>query len=248
MFLQLSTWPEIEAYLKTNKSIIIPIGSTEQHGPTGLIGTDAICPQTLAQGIEKQCQALIAPTINFGMAQHHLGFPGTISLRPSTLMALIFDIVNSLAVHGFEKIYFLNGHGGNVATLEAAFDSIYAESSFKSTSIFSKLECRLHNWWEHRELKNLSKELHGENEGWHATPGEIALTYFAYPHAVKSATLHPQIAPIGEFRDASDFRQQFPDGRIGSDPSKASVATGEKLYQIAVACVLKDYLDFVNNA
>ncbi len=245
MFLQLSTWPEIADYLKTNKGIIVPVGSTEQHGPTGLIGTDAICPQTIAKGIADQCGVLIAPTINFGMAQHHLGFPGSISLRPATLMAVIFDVVNSLAVHGFEKIYFLNGHGGNVATITAAFDSIYAETSFKTEAIFSKIQCRLHNWWAHRELVELSSILHGENEGMHATPAEVALTYFAYPNAVKSATLNPKVAPVGKFRDANHFRQLFADGRIGSDPSKASVETGQRIYEVALACVLKDYLDFI---
>ena len=64
------------------------------------------------------------------MAQHHLDFPGTISLRPSTFMAAIGDWTRSLAHHGFTRIFFLNGHGGNVASIEAAFSEIYAEASY----------------------------------------------------------------------------------------------------------------------
>ena len=87
MLLHLSTWAEIEAWLGRSKTVVIPIGSNEQHGPTGLLGTDWLCPEIIALEAEKQGELLVAPTFNIGMAQHHLDFPGTIALRPSAKRA-----------------------------------------------------------------------------------------------------------------------------------------------------------------
>ena len=82
MRLHLSTWQEVENYLAGSKAILIPIGSTEQHGPTGLIGTDALCPEIIGGLAADQSGLLMAPTFNIGVAQHHLEFPGSMTLRP----------------------------------------------------------------------------------------------------------------------------------------------------------------------
>ena len=125
MRLQYSTWPQVDAYLQRSTGIIIPIGSTEQHGPSGLIGTDALCAEAIAHGVGEQQQVLIAPTIWAAIAQFNLAFAGTISVRASTLMSLVEDIVQSLASQGFKRLYFLNGHGANIAPLNAVFQDLY---------------------------------------------------------------------------------------------------------------------------
>ncbi|MCP3689981.1 MAG: creatininase family protein, partial [Gammaproteobacteria bacterium] len=197
-----------------------------------------------AFGVAESIEVLIAPTLAFGQAHHHLDFAGTIALRPSTLMAVIVDVVRSLHQQGFRRIYFLNGHGGNIATINAAFQEIYAQSTFGEANL-SDLQLQLRNWYMAESVGKLSKQLFGNQEGSHATPSEVSLTFYAYPDNVKTAAMSPAIAPHGTIRDAQDYRAQFPDGRIGSNPALATVAAGEQLYNACVAEVAEDYLEFV---
>ncbi|MEM1150869.1 MAG: creatininase family protein, partial [Pseudomonadota bacterium] len=93
MRLAVSTWTDIDAWLERSDTIVLPIGSFEQHGPNGFIGTDALCPEIIANHAEANASEdiLVGPTFNVGCAQHHLAFAGTITLRPSTMMANILD-------------------------------------------------------------------------------------------------------------------------------------------------------------
>lgn len=241
MQLHLQTWPEVEDYLRTSRGIILPIGSTEQHGPVGLIGTDAICAEIVARGVGETAGALVGPTIGVGMAQHHMAFAGSVTFRPSTLIAVLGDIVESLAVHGFERFYFVNGHGGNIATIAAAFSEIYAARSMAPPGAVAPIKCRLRNWWQGEGVGQIAKELYGDAEGSHATPSEVAMTQYAYPDAIKRAPLQPEIAPRGDFTDAADYRRHFPDGRIGSNSALATPEAGKRLYDAAVAGLAKDY-------
>lgn len=246
MLLHLMTWPEVETYLEHANGIIIPIGSTEQHGPIGLIGTDCICPSVIAERVGEQQDILIGPTVNLGMAQHHLAFPGTISLRPSTLIAVLQDYVFSLSRNGFRRFYFLNGHGGNISTVQAAFAEIYAAQSFRSEAPSADIRCKLANWYTMPEIKALSRELYADKEGHHATPSEIAVTQHAYPERIKTGRLEA-LAPYTRFpSDAVDFRQCFPDGRIQSDSALARPEHGARLVESCVAAVIKDYQNFVS--
>jgi len=246
MLLHLSTWQEVEAYLQESQGIIFPIGSTEQHGPTGLIGTDAICAQAIAHGVGEATSGMVAPTINVGMALHHTGFPGTISLRPTTLIHLIRDYITCLVRAGFTKFYFINGHGGNIATLKAAFSETYAHLEDLHLVNAAQVQCHVANWFMCSSVYKLAKELYGDQEGSHATPSEVALTQYIYPEAIKQVTLSPEVGTGHKIYSAADFRTRYPDGRMGSNPALATPEHGKQFYDLAVKELSGGYLQFVN--
>jgi creatinine amidohydrolase len=243
MQLALSTWQEVEDYLRGSEGIILPIGSVEQHGPNGLIGTDHLCAEVVARGVGDAIGAAVAPTLAYGMSQHHLGFTGSVTLRPSTLMLVVRDVVQSLAWHGFRRFFFINGHGGNVATMQAAFDEIYAALSLGEGG--PAVRCRM-VFWTGPRCHAISEELYAGAEGRHATASEVSLSQYYQPQHIKHAQMSPKIAADAEqFYHAEDYRMRFPDGRIGSDPSLSSPEHGKRLYDAAVLDMIDAYRAFL---
>ncbi|MCP4178526.1 MAG: creatininase family protein [bacterium] len=246
MKLQQSTWQEVENYLKKNKGIIVPIGSTEQHGPSGLIGTDAICAEIIADAIQQKYDVLIGPTLNLGIAHHHLEFTGTITLRPSTLMHMLIDVITSLNHHGFTHIYFINGHGGNIATINTAFAEYYHQFSIQKKVDREIVKCCLNNWWTTNSALEISKKYFEGAEGCHATPSEISVASYAYPDQIRNIEMRPKIAPAyGNIYDAVDYRDRYSDGRIGSNSSLASKDIGEKIVMSVREEIWTDYSSFL---
>lgn len=229
MNLQEKTWPQVEEYLKHKKHIIIPVGSTEQHGPTGLIGIDYLSAWEIAQAVGEKTKTLVAPPLCFGMAVHHMAFPGTITLSPVTYIQVVTEIIQSLARHGFSQFTFINGHGGNIAPLTTAFCQ-----AKQNTETF---DIKLYNWWHLPEVTAYESKVFGTENGFHATCGEISVTMFTHPEAYK------EIPPM-EYQPTrerphwpmapKEFREVFPDGRMGSNPSLSSSSHGEVLFNLAV--------------
>ncbi len=243
MRLQHLTWMEVEEYLKDSKGVIIPLGSTEQHSPVGLIGTDAICAEAVALAVGREAGALVGPTIAVGMSEHHMSFPGSMTLKPSTLLLVIKEYVLSLARHGFERIMVVNGHGGNVATAKAAFSEAYAETwAWEGRPDF---RCRLVNWYEAQSAAEYADRHFKEREGSHATPSEVSLALAAYPDLVKKAELKEFSSYMGPIYGHRDFRRRYPDGRIGSDPSLASAGHGEAILAGVRAELAQGYSEFL---
>ena len=243
MRLQLMTWPDIQDHLAHSRAALVPIGSTEQHGPTGLIGTDALCAEAIADRVGEACGALVAPVIAVGMAVHHMAFPGTLTLRPTTLIAVIQDVVDSLADHGFERVFFINGHGGNVPTLRTAFMEIHA---IRRRLQRPELCLASLNWWEGKRTRALCRTLYGDREGAHATPSEVAVTWALHPDRVRDGTLNPPVAPIAAFQGPVDYRDKHPDGRMGSDPSLAKAEDGVRILETAVAEIAEAFRRFAD--
>jgi creatinine amidohydrolase len=243
--LQLRSWPEVETYLQRCRGVIVPLGSTEQHGPTGAIGTDALTAEAVALAVGRRTGVLVTPTQAFGMAEHHLGFAGTVSLQPSTLMAVLHDVVLSLARHGFERVYVINGHGGNIATGKAAFAQAYATASARRLAVAPRLRCKLANWFMAPAVMQKARELYGEREGHHATPSEIAITLHLEPSLIGKQRPLPEPAAPGPIHGPDDFRRRHPDGRMGSDPYLAQADHGQMLLELAATALASDLQSFL---
>jgi len=254
-----ANWSEVSTYLTKSTAIIVPIGSTEQHGPIGLLGTDTITAEAVALGVGERSGALVGPTLGLSVAQFNLGFPGTISLRATTLMAVINDYVLSLRSQGFERFYFINGHGANIAVAKAAFQDIYAKWSLGSMTGQSP-RCRLRSWWDYPKADELRKLWYGTAEGMHATPSEIAITLHLLPgsawKASNQALSVPAQLPVEFLRDhggdnhwdAQTHQAAFPDGRVGSDSALATAKQGQLLLAAAVEDGCEDFAAFKTEA
>ncbi|PUB15665.1 creatininase family protein [Yoonia sediminilitoris] len=240
MKLESMTWVEVETYLNGNRGIILPTGSTEQHGPLGLIGTDAICAREIAWAAADRCGAVVAPELAYAPAPFNMGFPGTVSLTSELFTALAGQVMASLAQHGFAKIYVLNGHGANLDCLRTALKGIDAD-------------VRVRSWWDFEGVNALRGAFYGDWEGMHATPSEVAITQHTH-RVIKNADLGPPRkltadyikAHAGDKHGAPDaHRRDFPDGRVGSHSGLARPEHGTRLLETAAKEVAADYLAFV---
>ena len=105
-------WMMLEEYLKRDDRVVLPIGSTEQHGYLS-VGTDAILAERVSVEAAEPLGVPVMPVLPFGLAPYFAAFPGSMTVRVSTYLALIRDLLDSLARQGFRRIAIVNGHGGN---------------------------------------------------------------------------------------------------------------------------------------
>jgi creatinine amidohydrolase len=119
------SWPEVRAELDAGRdTVVIAFGATEQHGPHLPLATDALIGDHLARLIADRLDAFVAPTVRIGCSEHHLEFPGTLSVSESTFHSVVADVVRSLARGGFRRIVLLPTHGGNFRPLAEALEQL----------------------------------------------------------------------------------------------------------------------------
>jgi len=124
--LQDLTWVEVKEKLREGATAIVPFGSQEEHGPQTPMG-DFIIWERVAMAVAERTGAVVAPVIPFGYSEFFKSYPGTITVRPITLEAVLEDYVDCLIRSGFERIVFLNGHVGNNGVLEHVCRRLHAE-------------------------------------------------------------------------------------------------------------------------
>jgi len=230
MRLAAASWPEVDTYLKSSNRLIVPIGSTEQHGPTGLLGTDHLTADAIARGVGEQLGVYVAPPVCYGVASHHMAFAGSATIRPATYLAMLADILKSFYRHGFRRFHLVNGHGGNEHSVRATFQDLKGDGLEGAT--FS-----LYNWWRLREVETLAQELYGDREGFHATPSEVSLTFHLEGLKARPYEYRPGPKEIPWPLTATETRRVFPDGVMRADPGLARPEHGERFFKVAVECI-----------
>ena len=121
------SWAQVRDYLQGKDTLLIPLGATEQHGPGCPLLTDALIAEHLALEVGAATGVWVSPTIPVGDSLIHLDFPGTISLRPTTLISLIKDYITSLHKSGFRRYLIVNGHGDNAGPIFSAMSELGEE-------------------------------------------------------------------------------------------------------------------------
>jgi creatinine amidohydrolase len=237
MLLRELDWQGVEEYLKRDDRIILPVGSVEQHGPIGVFSTDNLIPEAVAAEVASRTETVAAPVLAYGMSQHHMAFPGTLSLEPSTLILVIGDILASMSRHGFKRVLILNGHGGNIAPVQSAI----AEICHK----YKNLRIKFFSWWEKDEMRSLIEDLFGDEEGHHGTPSEISMVMHLHPGIVRERDFPVQASITRKYTlNYLHFRELFPDGSINANAHLASVDNGRRLFEACVDLYTKEILDW----
>lgn len=179
------SWTDVEEYLKTSDVVLIPIGSTEQHGPALPLGLDTYVAITLAEDAAKKTSVLVTPPMWFGDSPHHLAFPGTISIKTETLVEYVKDVIRSLVKHGFKKIVIVNGH--KVTNLDALHSATRNLKEFEFPDVFMAVIDPIKIGVDVANKVKESKEHHsGELEASHML--------YKYPQLVKVDKI-PKIEP-----------------------------------------------------
>lgn len=223
------SWIEVQEYLEHDDRVIMPLGATEEHGTHLGLGTDFIEAEAIARGAGEATGVMVAPTLNYGMSLPLMDFPGTLSLRPATLMVVLEDLFNGLYTHGFRRILIVNGHGGNNASILSSVQT--------SAFTLKYLRFKLFQWWTDAETDQIVTKMMGEQEGSHASAGETALMLAIRPNAVKMNRLTDRDAPVLKSRELTTvqtFAHQYHDGIMGLDPHVATKEAGDALLKKSV--------------
>ncbi|HEX6926603.1 MAG TPA: creatininase family protein [Longimicrobiaceae bacterium] len=166
------TYVDIREYLKQKDSILVPMASTEQHGPHLPLATDTITAVEVAARISEHIAVLHTPPIWAGYSPQHMHGPGegrgTITLRSSTLLAVMYDVARSLIHHGFNRIHFINGHGSNVKVV----DPILRKLRYETGALISFVKPYMENYTG--LMEGLLENPPDETPGWHASELETS--------------------------------------------------------------------------
>jgi len=182
--MNLITWQEFSSFVPEKiETVLLPVGSIEPHGviPNG---TDNLAPQAMSREIAPRVDALIAPTLNYGITETMAAYPGAISVRADSYAPFIEDILRGLAANRFKNIIILNGHGGNTAALKQAATTVSNQCRVRILVV---------NWWS---LASEDTFAVFDQNGGHAGNNETAYMQAVVPEHIHPEQYDPEMAVV----------------------------------------------------
>jgi creatinine amidohydrolase len=195
VFLGELTNPEVEAFLTKGRTVIVPVGAVEQHGPHAPLITDVIIPQEIARRLAPRIPALVAPPVNYALSYPHHGFTGLAYIRIPTFMALIEDLCVAFSTCGFTRIVFLNGHYDNTYAIAYACANA-AEKIGKDVKAFPV------NYWDGFTAADV-EEFSGLKNGLHANAAETSAVLAIDAKLVDMERANAEFPPFPDYTIAN---------------------------------------------
>ncbi|MCU0495531.1 MAG: creatininase family protein [Chloroflexaceae bacterium] len=254
------TSAEVGALLERTKTVLIPVGATEDHGAHLPLGTDMfeareICRRAAASLTALGCPVLIGPTIPFGVSTFHMGFPGTITLTSSTLILLLKEVMLSLYQHGFRNLILVHGHDGNLPQMMVAAQDVVNETPDATVAVMNWMVELAKAYAKGGLIKSTKGESHGgegETARIIATHPELvdlsqAQEFYLQPHELRKIQSPEHMKTGGGiFYPTRSYKALTPVGSIGN-PALATEETGEKGYAVIVdwlvSIIKRDFFD-----
>jgi len=223
------TWAEVKAEIKNGRdTVIVPLGSTEQHGRHMPLGTDAVLGDEIGWALADRLEAFMAPTVRFGCSEHHLSFAGTISLGEETFKRVVSDVAASLSRHGFRRIVLLPTHGGNFKPLAEAVAELKPVENVKVIA-FTDLEGLVNAAF----ASSGSFGVNPAQSGAHSGEWETSLMLALRPEQVKME--HAAAGFVGDLSEIMakvfDGIQNLDQNGVLGDPRPATAAAGDQYFE-----------------
>ncbi len=246
VFLGEMTDPEVRAFLAEHDTVIVPIGSTEQHGPHAPLASDVVIPVEVARRIAPQVGAVVAPPVSYALSYPHAGFTGVLHVRISTFMALIEDLCVGFATMGFRRIVFLNGH----------YDNTYA-TAYACAAVADRLPPGTHafpvNYWDGMTPEQAAEFFDPAN-GLHANKGETSAVLAIDPDLVDMELANVEFPPFPDVASPPAVHTAFFFSNPGSvhratvsgtwgDARESSAEFGERYLQVVTEATIRNLDD-----
>ncbi len=216
-------WMDVEEYLKHDDRLILVTGACEQHGYLSLL-SDVKIPLALADAASKQSGVLVAPPLNFGASPYFVSYPGTLSLRLSTLLDVVEDVVRSAYRQGFRRFLVLNGHGGNTG-VKTRLGELANE--------IGDLKIQWYAWWMAHSLEEIA--LRHELKPAHANWLE-AFPFTIVTELPQGEKIPPHVP--SEVMNAKTAREIYGDGSFGGR-YQVPQEVMQEIFEAAQADILK---------